>query len=52
MTHTTKPPKVAVREWLDRRTHAPDIEPPPSPADIQRELGWAVVKDRAEVERE
>lgn len=41
MTQTTKPDKKAVRDYLDRRTH--EEEPPPSPDDIRRELGWALI---------
>ena len=38
MTTTTKPTKVSVREYMDRRTHEHD--PPPKPEEIRRELGW------------
>lgn len=40
MTQTTKPDKRMVRDWMDRRTH--EHEPPPSPEDIRRELGWTI----------
>lgn len=42
MTQTTKPPKQKVREYLERRTHD-QLEPPPTPADIRRELGWDLI---------
>ena len=46
MTTTSKPPKHLVREYLERRTH--EAEPPPTPEDIRRQLGWRIV----EAERE
>lgn len=52
MTKTTKPPKHLVREFLERRTHAPET-PPPTPEEIRRELGWALIphnRDEREVQ--
>ncbi|WP_195763878.1 hypothetical protein [Pseudoduganella rivuli] len=43
MTKTTHPSKESVREWMERRTHAED--PPPTPADIRRELGWDLIPE-------
>lgn len=40
MTTTTKPDKRRTREWLDNRTHSED--PPPTPDEIRRQLGWAL----------
>lgn len=39
MTQTTHPSKETVRAYMERRTHAPH-EPPPTPDEIRRELGW------------
>lgn len=44
---TTKPPKVRVREYLDRRTH--EESPPPTPEDIRRELGWNLLPNNGPV---
>jgi hypothetical protein len=38
MTNLTHPPKETVREYMERRTHAP-LDPPPSPDEIRRILG-------------
>lgn len=38
MTQTTRPTKESVREYMERRTLAED--PPPTPEDIRRQLGW------------
>lgn len=41
MSATTKnPPKHLVREYLARR--ARDPQPPPTPEEIRRQLGWAM----------
>lgn len=48
MTHTTKPDKVSVREWLDRRTHAPE-DPPPTPDEIRQQLGWHLIPANGKV---
>ena len=45
MTQTTKPDKVTVREWLDRRTHPQQDDPPPSPDEIREQLGWRSIPD-------
>lgn len=50
MTKMTKPDKRLTREYLERRTH--EETPPPSPEDIRRELGWALIphnRDEREV---
>lgn len=38
MTETTRPAKQTIREYLERRTHAP-LEPSPTPDEIRRLLG-------------
>lgn len=43
MTTTTKPDKRKTREYLENRTHSED--PPPSPEEIRRQLGWALIPD-------
>ena len=43
-TKTNHPPKHLVRAFLERRTHE-QTEPPPSPAEICRELDWRVIPD-------
>ncbi|MES2759459.1 MAG: hypothetical protein V4693_18960 [Pseudomonadota bacterium] len=43
MPKTTKPDKVSVREWIDRRTHPEQEDPPPSPEEIRDQLGWRQV---------
>lgn len=45
MTKTTKPSKSAVREYMDRRTHAEHDDPPPTPQEVRDQLGWHVVND-------
>lgn len=42
MTQTTKPDKVSVREYMERRTHAKE-DPPPTLEEIRRELGWHLI---------
>ena len=42
MTDTTRPSKETVREYLERRTHAP-LEPPPTPYEIRLQLGWVAI---------
>ena len=37
---TQNPPKHLVREYLARRSRDP--QPPPSPEEIRRQLGWGV----------
>jgi len=41
----THPDKRKVRDYMDRRTHAEPDDPPPTPEDIRRELGWALIPD-------
>jgi hypothetical protein len=51
MTQTTKPDRNKVREYFERRAHDP--EPPPSPDEIRRQLGWALVeaeREQAEID--
>ena len=38
---TTNPPKHLVREYLARRSR--DTQPPPTPEEIRRQLGWGIV---------
>lgn len=42
MTDTTHPPKESVRAYMERRTHAP-LDPPPTPEEIRRQLGWFLI---------
>jgi hypothetical protein len=42
MANATHPSKQLVRDYLQRR--ARDARPPPTPDEIRRELGWALVK--------
>jgi hypothetical protein len=39
----TNPTKQHVREWLSREVKAK--QPPPSPEQIRRELGWDLLKE-------
>jgi hypothetical protein len=41
MAVTTHPSKHLVREYLERRTY--QVEPPPTPDEIRRQLGWDLV---------
>ncbi|MDQ1835543.1 hypothetical protein [Massilia scottii] len=52
MTETTKPDKRKVRAYLDRRTDAEHDDPPPTPDDIRRELGWGLIPQSEEPEAE
>ncbi|MFB9242376.1 hypothetical protein IV454_16310 [Massilia antarctica] len=52
MATTTKPDKRLVREYMDRRTHAEHNDPPPSPDDIRRELGWGLIPHNDEPDAE
>ena len=40
MATFTHPPKQLVRAYLERR--ARDKQPPPSPEEIRRQLGWGL----------
>jgi hypothetical protein len=51
MTQTTKPSKEDVREWFERRTHAP-LDPPPSPDGIRRILGWHLLPQAHQPDRD
>jgi hypothetical protein len=42
MSNVQKPTKQQLREYLYARHKSP--EPPPSPDQIRRELGWAMVQ--------
>ena len=42
MTDITRPTKESVREYMERRTHAP-LEPPPTGDEIRRQLGWFIL---------
>ncbi|MES2262123.1 MAG: hypothetical protein V4724_26685 [Pseudomonadota bacterium] len=46
---TTHPDKQAVREYMARRVHA--VDPPPSPDDIRRELGWDLIPANQQPDR-
>lgn len=52
MTNTTHPPHQLVREYLERRTQS--AEPPPTPDEIRKELGWALIaaERQAQAERD
>lgn len=52
MTQTTHPPHHLVREYMERRTHSP--EPPPTPEEIRRQLGWTLIaaERQAQAERD
>jgi hypothetical protein len=41
MTHANHPSKYVVREYLERRSQ--DVQPPPTPEEIRRQLGWGLV---------
>jgi hypothetical protein len=43
MAETTKPDKRKVRAYMDQRTHAEHDDPPPSPDEIRRQLGWGLI---------
>jgi len=51
MPDTTRPPKERVREYLERRTHAP-VDPPPSPDEIRRILCWHLVPQTRQPDRD
>lgn len=50
LPRTTKPAKQSVREWMDSRTHAE--EPPPSPEEIRRQLGWWMIPPNRQPDRD
>lgn len=43
MTQTTHPTKETVRQYMERRTLAP--EPPPTPEEIRQQLGWYLIPE-------
>ena len=43
MTQTAKPDKRKVRASMDQRTYPEHDDPPPTPDDIRRELGWGLI---------
>ncbi len=43
MTRTTKPDKRQVRASMDQRIYPQYEDPPPTPEDICRELGWDLI---------
>lgn len=42
---TTRPSKEQVRHWTQQRSQSQ--VPPPSPADVRRELGWNLLPNNA-----
>ncbi|OEZ91478.1 hypothetical protein DUPY_50900 [Duganella phyllosphaerae] len=42
MPDTTRPPNELVRVYFERRTHA-QLDPPPTPDEIRRQLGWHLI---------
>ena len=51
MTDTTRPTKETVREYFERRTHAP-LEPPPTGDEIRRQLGWYLLPQNRQPDRD
>lgn len=49
MITTTHPTKEAVREYMGRRIWSPD--PPPTPDEIRRELGWDLIPENRRPDR-
>ena len=50
MTKTTQPTKQLVRDYMDKRTLSDD--PPPTPAEIRRELGWWMLPQNRQPDRD
>jgi len=50
MTDTTHPPRRLVREYLEQRTYSED--PPPTPEEIRRELGWWLIPENRRPDRD
>jgi hypothetical protein len=46
MPVTSHPPKHLVREYLERRSK--DSQPPPTPEEIRRQLGWGMLMPSAD----
>lgn len=51
MTDTTHPTKETVRAYMERRIHAP-LEPPPTPEEIRRQLGWHMIPANRQPDRD
>lgn len=51
MTDTTHPTKETVRAYVERRTHSP-LEPPPTPEEIRRQLGWHMISANRQPDRD
>lgn len=51
-TPVNHPPKERVEGYFILRTKPEQLEPPPSREEIRRELGWDMLKNNDEVERE
>ncbi|GJI89907.1 hypothetical protein RugamoR1_30700 [Rugamonas sp. R1(2021)] len=49
MTDTTHPSKQLVRDYLDSRTRS--TEPPPTPAEVRRQLGWELLPQNRQPDR-
>jgi hypothetical protein len=49
MTQTTHPSKQLVRDFMDARTRS--TEPPPTPAEVRRELGWDLIPTNRQPDR-
>jgi hypothetical protein len=48
MTQANHPSKYVVREYLERRSQ--EEQPPPTPEEIRRQLGWGLMMFDAEME--
>lgn len=44
-------PRYSSREYMERRTHAP-VDPPPTPDEIRRQLGWDLVPASRQPDRD
>lgn len=49
MTTTTHPSKEQVRIWTQQRSMS--RLPPPSPAEVRRQLAWDLIRENAKLER-
>ena len=50
MSDMTPPSRYLDREYLERRTPAP--EPPPTRDDVRRELGWTLIAAERQTQAE
>lgn len=50
MTQTTHPSKQLVRDFMDARTRS--TEPPPTPEEIRRQMGWHLIPANRRPDRE